>query len=76
MTHGTISRITAWQLNYGPWHVPSQLGFIAFWKPILKNRFLDKCEKYENRFLKFKKPILDTVEPQTDTAGEFQFCPL
>jgi hypothetical protein len=26
----------------------------------LKAGFLDKCVKFENRFLKFKKPVLDT----------------
>jgi hypothetical protein len=31
-----------------------------FLKAGFKNRFLDKYVKFENRFLKFKKPVLDT----------------
>jgi hypothetical protein len=31
-----------------------------FLKASFKNSFLDKCVKFENRFLKSKKPVLDT----------------
>jgi hypothetical protein len=37
-----------------------KLGIVGFEKPVLKTGFLDKCVKFENRFLNFKKPVLDT----------------
>jgi hypothetical protein len=42
------------------WLAEFPLGFVSFSKPILKTGFLGKCVKFKNRFLKFKKPVLET----------------